>query len=653
MARINILDDSTINKIAAGEVVERPSSIIKELVENSIDAKSTSISIEIKNGGKDLIKIVDNGCGIEKDDVNKAFLRHATSKINRVEDLSSLSSLGFRGEALASIAAVSKLEMTTKTGDDLVGIKVLVEAGNILEKEVSSANTGTQISVKDLFYNTPARRKFLKSNQAEAQAITDMVNKIAIGNPHIKIRYINNQKTIYETLGDGSSINAIRMIYGRDISENLIEVDYKSKYFSISGFLGNNNIYRGNRNHQHLYINGRYIKSPNISKKINDAYKAIIPINKYSIYFLNIEVDPSKVDVNIHPSKLEVKFDQEEEILNEISDFVRGMLLKSSLIGRYKDTSRRESLYSRESFVGYDSFSYSPKEIEDNIKNDILPSVGNANSHIPHDTSQNSKSLEHIRDLEFNKKDTRTEYIGYSKPFESLPSSQVNKTIKLADIKAENKEDIYGHTEYEQVSLVEESSNRNPDFLDLKFIGITFDTYIVFTKGDDMIMVDQHAAHERVQFEKYMNKFKANEISIQMLIDPIVMDLDANDMDTVKRNIDVFSDFGFLVEEFGHRSISIRGLPYTFGEPETKRFMYELIDSLGKIENIYDTKYDEIAEIACKSAIKANDKISMEEAKHLIEELESCSNPYTCPHGRPIIVKMTKYEIEKLFKRRM
>lgn len=627
MAKINILDDSTINKIAAGEVVERPSSIIKELVENSIDAGSSYISIEIENGGKGLIRIIDNGSGIDKDDVNKAFLRHATSKINTVEDLSSLESLGFRGEALASIAAVSKLEMLTKTEEALIGLRIVLDGGKIREKEATSANRGTQISVRDLFFNTPARRKFLKSNQAEAQAITDIVNKIAIGNPSIKIKYINNSKTIYETLGDGSIINAIRMIYGRDISENLIEIDYRSKYFSISGYLGNNNIYRGNRNHQHLYINGRYIKSPNISKKINDAYKAIIPINKYPIYFVNISVDPAKVDVNIHPSKLEVKFDQEEEILNELSDFVRGILLKSSLVGRYKDNSRGKDLYNKNSFAGFNSFSYSPQEVENNLTSTaIREDVSNSCS------NQNTNESPRVQ------------------------ADMIQTPIRLSDINnggIQDKKEVDSKMEYQQSSFIEESPDRNPDFIGLKFIGIIFDTYIIFSKNDDMIMLDQHAAHERIRFEMYMSKYKANDISVQMLIDPIIMDLDANDMDTVRKNIDVFSSFGFLVEEFGHRSISIRGLPNTFGEPESKRFIYELIDGLGKIDNIYDTKYDEIAEIACKSAIKGNDKISIEEAKHLIGQLEECSNPYTCPHGRPTMVKMTRYEIEKLFKRRM
>lgn len=668
MAKINILDDSTINKIAAGEVVERPSSIIKELVENSIDAGSSYISIEIENGGKDLIRIVDNGSGIDKDDVNKAFLRHATSKINTVEDLSSLESLGFRGEALASISAVSKLEMLTKTEEALIGLRIVLDGGKIREKEATSANRGTQISVRDLFFNTPARRKFLKSNQAEAQAITDIVNKIAIGNPSIKIKYINNSKTIYETLGDGSIINAIRMIYGRDISENLIEIDYRSKYFSISGYLGNNNIYRGNRNHQHLYINGRYIKSPNISKKINDAYKAIIPINKYPIYFVNISVDPAKVDVNIHPSKLEVKFDQEEEILNELSDFVRGILLKSSLVGRYKNNSRGKDLYNKNSFAGFNSFSYSPQEVENNltstaIREDVSNSASNQNTNeslrVQADMIQTPIRLSDINNDGIQDKKVQDRYISnkYIQDKNSKFTDINNKDIEGKSIEGVELQKTYkevdSKVEYQQPSFIEESPDRNPDFIGLKFIGIIFDTYIIFSKNDDMIMLDQHAAHERIRFEMYMSKYKANNISVQMLIDPIIMDLDANDMDTVRKNIDVFSSFGFLVEEFGHRSISIRGLPNTFGEPESKRFIYELIDGLGKIDNIYDTKYDEIAEIACKSSIKGNDKISIEEAKHLIGQLEECSNPYTCPHGRPTMVKMTRYEIEKLFKRRM
>ena len=668
MAKINILDDSTINKIAAGEVVERPSSIIKELVENSIDAGSSYISIEIENGGKGLIRIIDNGSGIDKDDVNKAFLRHATSKINTVEDLSSLESLGFRGEALASIAAVSKLEMLTKTEEALIGLRIVLDGGKIREKEATSANRGTQISVRDLFFNTPARRKFLKSNQAEAQAITDIVNKIAIGNPSIKIKYINNSKTIYETLGDGSIINAIRMIYGRDISENLIEIDYRSKYFSISGYLGNNNIYRGNRNHQHLYINGRYIKSPNISKKINDAYKAIIPINKYPIYFVNISVDPAKVDVNIHPSKLEVKFDQEEEILNELSDFVRGILLKSSLVGRYKNNSRGKDLYNKNSFAGFNSFSYSPQEVENNltstaIREDVSNSASNQNTNeslrVQADMIQTPIRLSDINNDGIQDKKVQDRYISnkYIQDKNSKFTDINNKDIEGKSIEGVELQKTYkevdSKVEYQQPSFIEESPDRNPDFIGLKFIGIIFDTYIIFSKNDDMIMLDQHAAHERIRFEMYMSKYKANNISVQMLIDPIIMDLDANDMDTVRKNIDVFSSFGFLVEEFGHRSISIRGLPNTFGEPESKRFIYELIDGLGKIDNIYDTKYDEIAEIACKSAIKGNDKISIEEANHLIGQLEECSNPSTCTHGRPTMVKMTRYEIEKLFKRRM
>ncbi|WP_304205805.1 DNA mismatch repair endonuclease MutL [Peptostreptococcus russellii] len=358
MPKINVLDDSTINKIAAGEVIERPSSIIKELVENSIDAGADFITVEIENGGKDLIKIIDNGCGIEHDDINKAFMRHATSKISRAEDLYDLHSLGFRGEALASIAAVSKLEMITKTKDALLATKIILEGGKISLKEAIAANSGTQISVQSLFFNTPARRKFLKSNQSEALAITNLMNKLAIGNPQVRFKYINNKKTVFETLGDGSLFNLIRLIYGKDVSSNVIKLDYESTYFKIQGYIANNNVYRSNRNLQHIFINGRYVKSNNIMNVINESYKAIIPINKFPIYFINIIVDPGTIDVNIHPNKLEVKFNKENEILSELQDYIRGVLLKNSLIGKYNKS--ESGLYSPSSkAASFNSFSYS------------------------------------------------------------------------------------------------------------------------------------------------------------------------------------------------------------------------------------------------------------------------------------------------------
>lgn len=683
MPKINVLDDSTINKIAAGEVIERPSSIIKELVENSIDAGADFITVEIENGGKDLIKIIDNGCGIEHDDINKAFMRHATSKISRAEDLYDLHSLGFRGEALASIAAVSKLEMITKTKDALLATKIILEGGKISLKKAIAANSGTQISVQSLFFNTPARRKFLKSNQSEALAITNLMNKLAIGNPQVRFKYINNKKTVFETLGDGSLFNLIRLIYGKDVSSNVIKLDYESTYFKIQGYIANNNVYRSNRNLQHIFINGRYVKSNNIMNVINESYKAIIPINKFPIYFINIIVDPGTIDVNIHPNKLEVKFNKENEILSELQDYIRGVLLKNSLIGKYNKS--ESGLYSPSSkAASFNSFSYSggdekintlvtpKKEVNELCKEESLietKNTKNVNSgtenHIKNDllNEEVKGQIENLSEIKSNSFTSLSDYenkIQKEELFDKDNSELFtdfdleNQTKKLVNLNGQVEKDIKESSEeVEQLAFIKEEAAKNTDFENLKFTGIAFDTYVLFTKGDDMIMMDQHAAHERIRFELYMEKFKSNTLSIQMLMEPIIMELSPSDMAITVKNIDLFERFGFIIEEFGHRNISIRGVPNTFGNPESQRFIYEIIDNIEKIGSIYDTKYDEIAEIACKSAIKANDKISYQEAVELVNQLKECDNPYTCPHGRPIMVKMTKYDIEKMFKRKM
>ncbi|MEG0249732.1 MAG: DNA mismatch repair endonuclease MutL [Peptostreptococcus sp.] len=759
MPKINVLDDITINKIAAGEVIERPSSIIKELVENSIDAGSKFISVEIENGGKDLIKIIDDGCGIDASDIDKAFMRHATSKINRAEDLYSLNSLGFRGEALASICAVSKLEMISKTKDSLTGTKIQLNGGIISSKEEIAANKGTQISVLSLFYNTPARRKFLRSNQSEALAITSLMNKLAIGNPDIRFKYTNNKKLVFETIGDGVLFNTIRKIYGKDISDNLIELDYESKYFNIQGYTANNNIYRSNRKLQHIFINGRYVKSANIMNVINDSYKAIIPINKFPVYFINMTMDPGTIDVNIHPSKLEIKFNKEDELLSELSDYIRGMLLKNSLIGKYRGSvNTKKDLFSyKDASRSFDSFSYSEEDqiensksktsekslhepvesssIDNGVKSKGSNTIDNEASRVENSNVSSTNTRTHndsdIKSKEISTENNIPDTYDTKKSFESNPSNSnkkaflnedvtkqienlseiknINSFKKLKDYdtydtydtrkeevflkdtsekskkekdenldKEEKKENFNGYQnlsdnsksksiqeskksylnkniqEENQMDFLDENdAAKNRDFKNLIFSGIIFDTYVIFTKADEMIMMDQHAAHERIRFEMYMKKFKNNTLSIQMLIEPIIMDLSPVDMALTVKNLDIFERFGFIIEEFGHKNISIRGVPNTFGSPESQRFIYEIIDNLGKITNVYDTKYDNIAEIACKSAIKGNEKISYQEAMELIKELELCENPYTCPHGRPIMVKMTKNDIEKMFKRKM
>ena len=661
--RINLLDEITINKIAAGEVVERPSSIVKELVENSIDAGADRIIIEVENGGKSLIKITDNGCGIPSSEVKKCFLRHATSKIDKIDDLFNLFTLGFRGEALASICAVSKLEMTTKFEDEAVGTKITLVGGNIEAKEAVGANTGTSIVIKDLFFNTPARKKFLKTDHAELMNITDIVNKLAIGYPNVKFRYLNAGKLMVNTPGDGKLVSAVRSIYSREVSENLIEINYECSLFKIDGYIGNNNIYRSNRNLQHIYINGRFVKSKIIYDAIANAYKSIIPINKHAVCFINLHLDPQKVDVNIHPGKIEVKFEKENEIKLEIMEYIRAKLLKQSLIGKYetfdrvpKDRAVKQDFIEKNNFTTKQDFVEKTDFNNNTFKNQDF---GNASQY---SNEMNSK----IDDKEI-------------KPIDLSDEVDVNSFIKLDDFEEKKKKEVKTKSsgfKYNNDTKLEDNDKRSEtesqmaftaegEILDsekkeagfslkyYKVVGVVFDTYIVLQKGESMYLMDQHAAHERVLFERYMNAFHKREVHMQMLLDPIVLELSSVDMLQVEKNLDIFRNFGFEVEIFGMNNILIRGVPNLFGTPQSEKFILELIDNIDKISNNYDLKDDRFAIMACKSAIKANDRIQNIEIESLFKQLEKCENPYTCPHGRPTMVEISKVEIEKMFKRIM
>ena len=666
--RINLLDEITINKIAAGEVVERPASIVKELVENSIDAGADRIIIEVENGGKSLIKITDNGCGIPSSEVKKCFLRHATSKIDKIDDLFNLFTLGFRGEALASICAVSKLEMTTKFEDEAVGTKITLVGGNVESKEAVGANTGTSIVIKDLFFNTPARKKFLKTDHAELMNITDIVNKLAIGYPSVKFRYLNAGKLMVNTPGDGKLLSAVRSIYSRETAENLIEINYDCSLFKIDGYIGNNNIYRSNRNLQHVYINGRFVKSKILYDAIANAYKSIIPINKHAICFINLHLDPDKVDVNIHPGKIEVKFEKENEIKLEIMEYLRAKLLKESLIGKYetfdrvpKDRAVKQEIKPIDlsdevdvnSFIKLDDFEEKKKNLEGKHKKEVKPksevkSKANEsnNSSLKNSNATNKNYSHGFSRYNDNKDiDNKISYYGNAKNLEEInkiseTESQMAFTADGAILDSEKRDEI----EKKEVGF---------SLKYYKVVGVIFDTYIVLQKGESMYLMDQHAAHERVLFERYMNAFHKREVHMQMLLDPIVLELSSVDMLRVEKNIDVFKNFGFEVEIFGMNNILIRGVPNLFGTPQSEKFILELIDNIDKISNNYDLKDDRFAVMACKSAIKANDRIQNIEIESLFRQLEKCENPYTCPHGRPTMVEISKVEIEKMFKRIM
>lgn len=686
MNRINILDDLTINKIAAGEVVERPSSVVKELIENCIDAGSTKVIVDIVDGGKKLIRITDNGCGIPSSEVDKSFLRHATSKIKNIDDLYDLYSLGFRGEALASISAVSKLEMITKTKEEAVGTKVLVEGGKIISKEPVGATNGTTIIIKDIFYNTPVRQKFLKSNHAETINISDLINKLAIGNPGVQFKYVNNGKPMLNTPGDNKLLSVVRSIYGKEVCENLIPIDFECKHFKLKGFIGNNNIYRSNKNLQHIYINKRFVKSKIVLDAISEAYKGIIPINKHAVCFLYMEINPSSIDVNIHPTKLEVKFENEQELYIELRDSLRRSLLGASLIGKYetydkKPSIQRETLNVKETIL--------TKEVTGINKNQELPIVeklepikekieiidleiekpvdvfksvtdilneNNANTieEISKDENSiiNKEISEKLEEIKVIKDDTTND------EFLIDGNLDFNQGFSIEDLEEIDKEEIKTDTVQEQFfeedSLyIQKEENKKFSLRDYNVIGTIFNTYIILSKGESMYLLDQHAAHEKVLYEKYMDKFYKSEINMQMLLDPIVLELSNVDMLQVENNLDLFMKFGFEIELFGNNHIMIRCVPTIFGVPESEKFILQIIDNIEEIKNNYELKGEKFASMACRAAIKANDKITNLEINSLFEQMEECENPFTCPHGRPSIVEISKTEIEKMFKRIM
>ena len=674
--KINILDDLTINKIAAGEVVERPSSVTKELIENSIDANSTQIVIDIVDGGKKQIRITDNGSGILSSEVDKSFLRHATSKIKKIDDLYDLYSLGFRGEALASIASVSRLEMITKTKEEPLGTKVILEGGKQILKEPVGTKNGTTIIIKDLFFNTPARQKFLKSTHAETINISDLINKLAIGNTHIQFKYINNGKLMLNTPGDNKLLSVIRSIYGKEIVENLIEINEKGNFCNISGYIGNNNIYRSNKNLQHIYINNRFVKSKIILDAINEAYKSIIPINKHGVCFLNIDINPSKIDVNIHPTKMEIKFENDKDLYIEIRDLLKRKLLNTALIGKYESYDKQPNT----PLINEGKEIYLDKKIDVSDTNK-LRELNVATPKIELDNNNTFMSLEEALKQENNKKELLKNLNDSNKEQEIIDKVNINEdlndNIKLQPL--DNKKGEYfidgvvdvsksfTFDELDSLSKLDnnlndvEYDNKENDvkinnrfsITDFRVVGSILNTYIVLEKNNSMYLLDQHAAHEKILYEEYMKKFKSNKIDMQMLLDPIVLEVSNIDMLKVEANIDLFLNFGFEIELFGNNHIMVRGVPTIFGNPESEKFIFQIIDNIDDLKNSYDLKSDKFASMACRAAIKANDKIHTMEMRKLLTQMETCENPFTCPHGRPTIVEISKKEIEKMFKRIM
>lgn len=616
MPNIAILNQETIDKIAAGEVVERPCSVVKELVENAIDAGSTAITVEIKDGGISFIRITDNGCGIERDQVAVAFYRHSTSKIRSAEDLLTVKSLGFRGEALSSISAVARVELITKTYDELTGTRYVIEGSKELSNEEIGAPDGTTFIVKDLFYNVPARRKFLKTAQTEGSYISDMVEKLALSHPDISFKFINNNQTKLHTSGNGNRKDIIYHIFGREISSSLLEVKHECEFFKVEGFIGKPVITRGNRNYENYFINGRYVKSNILSRAIEEAYKNFLMQHQYPFTVLYFTFF-SELDVNVHPTKMELRFDNNNEIYVELCDTIYAILSHKEMIPE----------------VPVDS-TPAPKKIVHEYKEPI------------------PEPFEKRRINEVRAAESRSVYgqsvtsaaKDYSATEPAAKAPETSSAYEPAQIVTGTQQTL---GDYDKVFLTESAKKQ------FSIIGQLFKTYWLIEFEDKLYIIDQHAAHEKVLYEKTMARLANKDFTSQRISPPIVMTLDARESEMLEKYRPQIEQFGYEVEHFGGKEYMISAIPDNLFNIDMKDLFIEMLDDFSNAtgRQTPDIITEKVASMSCKAAVKGNDKLTLCEINELIDELLSLDNPYNCPHGRPTIISMSKYEIEKKFKR--
>ena len=774
MGKIVLLDELTINKIAAGEVIERPASVVKELVENSIDAGATNITVEIQNGGISKIRIIDNGAGMSKDDLEFAFERHATSKIRKAADLENVKSMGFRGEALASIAAIANVEMVSKTEEQQVGYKVVVEAGDILSKEEIGCQKGTSITVRNLFFNTPVRYKFLKKDYTESGYIEDVITRIALVNPNIAIKLINTGKTVIQTNGNGDIKSVIYSIYGKDVATGVMPVEYAYDDIQVSGVIGKPEIARSNRSNQLFFVNKRYIKDKTLSAATEQAYKGLIPIGKFGFVVLNITMNPAKVDVNVHPAKLEVRFEDESKIFQSIYHAIKDTLLKGELVAstekqeinqnkeevskglydfRKNETEKIEQYTNEESKIKtnnivQDIYNKAQqnvqtqavkvphvnlgeggpvntadvleqlKKLQENIQKEVEtdPSIKLNSNYIQMREQQGNQTkvetsiendevkVENNTDTENTniqeqkietpteiKENTETE-IEENAQIDNTKSNEIKPEDKLEEIQqeeakpAESFDEMYAKLfgtkpisqeqietksnlqeevipikpeipsidmKKENVSIFEQNEeNQKPTY---KFIGIVFNTYIILEIDKEMYILDQHAAHERIMYEKVKNNYYSDSSKdSQMLLLPDIITLTHKEMEIAKDNMEMFKKAGFSLEEFGENTIKLTGVPTVCIDLDNKELFLETLDEINTVARTAKQEKEErfIATVACKAAVKANMVLTREEVESLMDKLLALPNPFTCPHGRPTAIKMSKYDIERKFARK-
>ena len=734
MGNIVLLDELTINQIAAGEVIERPASVVKELVENSIDAGATSISVEIKNGGISYIRITDNGKGIMPDDMDMAFERHATSKIRKAEDLETVTSMGFRGEALASIASISSVEVVSKAIGNDIGCRVEIKGGNMLNKEDAGCPQGTTITVTDLFYNTPVRYKFLKKDFTEAGYIEDVITRIALVHPEIALKLISSGKTIIQTPGNGDLKTVIYNIYGKDIAENVINVDYVYDDIRVTGVIGKPVISRSNRSNQLFFVNKRFIKDKALTSAAEQAYKGMITIGKYAFLVLNIEMNPKQVDVNVHPAKLEVRFDDEGKIFKAIYHTIKENLLQGDLVPdktrieinkqEEKEEKQKEvkeniaqsgwsNMNSSNNFIAQ---IYNQKHgIDTNIgeNNNENVSQGNTVNETSNMDDEKSKAIEAFRN-EYNaqilENRPANNLMDNTAKIETVQNSNEetqkidipvseninnNNETKVVDLKEVNEklnelsnlqvdtnfqdfDEMYARTfgtTKKEEKVEEEASGYKFNTDDLKtvenmsifekneegqapnykFIGIAFSTFIIIELDKELYIIDQHAAHERIMYEKVKkNYYSETDKDSQLMLLPDIINLSHRDMEIAKDNMDVFRKAGFVLEEFGENTIKLTGVPNVCIDLDTKELFLETLDEINTVARTAKQEIEEkfIATVACKAAVKANMALTREEVDNLMKQLLILPNPFTCPHGRPTAIKMTRYDIERKFSRK-
>ena len=679
MADIKILSEDTIDKIAAGEVVERPMSVVKELVENAMDAGTTALTVEIKNGGIDFIRVTDNGQGIEAGQVRIAFARHATSKIRSVEDLSHISSMGFRGEALSSIAAVSQVELITKTKDAMTGVRYAIEGAMEKDFEEVGAPDGTTFLVKNLFYNTPVRRKFLKQPQTEGNYVAELLERLALARPDISFKFVQNGQVKFHTPGNGDLKEVIYRIYGREVANHLVPIDVKEERMRIKGFLGKPEINRSNRNFEHYFINSRYVKSKVLAKAIEDGYKQYVMQHKFQFVVLHFEIQGEDVDVNVHPTKMEVRFSDEQYVYktvvqNIITTFRSKELIVNASFGKDNRISKSENkpVYDKakipEPYMRPQQTPSlakpvpvtvsKPEPAEQKEKLPVTPPKVHAErNHLGLPIAPETKKVTPFV-IDFGE-DTISAVQEPSLQ-ESYNAEKVNKQ-EVVKTPEEKPETTVSGNSLEHVQILEATQETlfGEQFLTEKaketyeILGQIFGTYWIVAYSDRMYMIDQHAAHEKVKYERLVKAVHEKEVLSQSIMPPVIIQTSAKEELVVLEHLEAFSEMGFEIEEFGDHAFCMRAVPVDLFGCSYQELFREIVDEMmeGHITGAPDIVLEKLAGMACKAAVKGNMKISREEAVKLIDELLTLENPYHCPHGRPTIISMSKQEVEKKFKR--